>query len=457
MSAGHDVVVQDTASARLVERFSRFTCEKLPQSTVHALKRLLLDYLGVAIAGSNSDSGRIAREVALLDGGTPQATVIGDSRPATAAQAAFANAISAHSIELDDIDVLAYFHFSPPVYSAALAAGELQRATGKQLLVALAAGCELMGRVSKSTNPSLRDRNFHTTSTCGTFGAAIAAGLLWQLQPAQLVSALGLAGAQAAGILEFQGTSMQKRFGPGPAARSGLTAARMAQLGFAGQELIFEGRRGFLTAFSDKSDPGQLVAGNDEPYELLIEFKPYACARPIHNAIDCALEIRRAHQPELAAIAGIEVARHPSWAGKHGEKAPKSFHAAQLSLAYSTAIVLKEGRALLQEYSERNLSDPLLQRLMACTTISVDAALPRGVSCRMTMTMNDGRRHVAQVDFPKGSVEVPMSDAEIEEKFRGLATDIVGKQNADAIVQKVHGVEACRDIRELMALTRARD
>ena len=73
------------------------------------------------------------------------------------------------------------------------------------------------------------------------------------------------------------------------------------------------------------------------------------------------------------------------------------------------------------------------------------------------MTMNDGRRHVAQVDFPKGSVEVPMSDAEIEEKFRGLATDIVGKQNADAIVQKVHGVEACRDIRELMALTRARD
>lgn len=454
MSHATDTAVPDTASAKLVERFRTFTFENLPQATIRGLKRLLLDYLGVTIAGSGSDSGRIARQFALLDGGTPQATVIGDTRRAPAAQAAFANGISAHSLELDDIDVLAYFHFSPPVFSAALAAAELQNASGKQLLVALAAGCELMERVSRATNPSLRDRNYHTTSTCGTFGATMAAGLLWQLSPAQLVSALGLAGAQAAGILEFQGTSMQKRFGPGPAARSGLTAARMAQLGYIGQELIFEGKRGFLKAFSDHAEPGQLTAGIHDPYELLIEFKPYACARPIHNAIDCALQIRNRDHPALDQIASIDVARHPSWAGKHGEKQPRSFHAAQLSLAYSVAIVLKEGRALLREYSEENLANPLLQRLMACTNISVDAGLPRGVSCRLTMTMKNGQQHVAQVDYPKGSIEVPMSDAEIEEKFRGLSTDIVGGQNADAMVRLVHSIEACDNIGELMALTR---
>jgi 2-methylcitrate dehydratase PrpD len=448
-------VVPNTASAQLAARFRGFTYDSLPPSTVQGLKRLLLDYLGVAIAGSRSDSGSIAREFALLDGGTPQATVIGDTRLATAAQAAFANGISAHSLELDDIDVLAYFHFSPPVFSAALAAAEQQKASGKQLLVALAAGCELMERVSRATNPSLRDRNYHTTSTCGTFGATIAAGLLWQLTQQQLVCAMGLAGAQAAGILEFQGVSMQKRFGPGPAARSGLTAARMAQLGYVGQELIFEGKRGFLTAFSDKSDAGQLTAALDQPYELLIEFKPYACARPIHNAIDCALEIRRQHKPALSDIASIEVARHPSWAGKHGEKAPKSFHAAQLSLAYSVAIVLREGRALLDEYSESNLADPELQRLMAATNIAVDPSLPRGVSCRMTMTLRNGQRHVAQVDYPKGSIEVPMSDAEIEEKFRGLAAEIVGRRNADALVQKVRTVETLTDIGELMAHARS--
>ena len=95
--------------------------------------------------------------------------------------AAFANAISSHSIELDDIDVLALFHFSPPVYSAALATAEYAGANGKQLLTALAAGCEMMERASKATNPSLRNRGFHTTPTCGVFGATIAAGKLLKL------------------------------------------------------------------------------------------------------------------------------------------------------------------------------------------------------------------------------------------------------------------------------------
>ena len=142
-----------------------------------------------------------------------------------AAQAAFANAISSHSIELDDIDVLALFHFSPPVFSAALAAAEQHGANGKQLLVALAAGCEMMERVSRAANPSLRNRGFHTTPTCGVFGATVAAAKLQRLSPAKLTSAFGLAGAQASGLMEMYGPSMQKRFNPGPAARNGVTAA----------------------------------------------------------------------------------------------------------------------------------------------------------------------------------------------------------------------------------------
>jgi 2-methylcitrate dehydratase PrpD len=452
--SGHSM--QSSIAGQLVDRFRGFTYENLPDASLIALKRLLLDYLGVAIAGANSESGAIAREFALLDGGHEQASLIGDARGATAAQAAFANAISAHSLELDDIDVLAYFHFSPPVYSAALAAAELEKKDGRQLLVALAAGCELMERVSRATNPSLRDRSYHTTSTCGVFGATISAGLLWGLTPVEMVSALGLAGAQAAGVLEFQGTSMQKRFGPGPAARAGLTAARLAQLGFIGQELIFEGKRGFIAAFSDQSDSSQLTNDLHQPYPLLIEFKPYACARPIHNAIDCALEIRRAHRPNLAAIERIEVARHPSWAGKHGEKAPRSFHAAQLSLAFSTAVALKDGQALLEQYSDANLNDPLLQQITQRTYIVVDETLPRGVSCRITMSMDDGRLFTAQVDYPKGSIEVPMSDSELSAKFIGLTAGLIGADRAAAIVSKVSAIEHCTDVRELMRLTRPR-
>ena len=168
--------------------------------------------------------------------------------------AAFANAISSHSIELDDIDVLALFHFSPPVYSSALAVADATQASGKDLIAALAAGCEMMERVSRAANNSLRNRAFHTTPTCGVFGATIAASKLLRLNAEKITNALGMAGAQASGLMEMYGPSMQKRFNPGPTARNGVTAALMAQLGFTGADTIFEGERGFLRAFAGRHD-----------------------------------------------------------------------------------------------------------------------------------------------------------------------------------------------------------
>ena len=230
----------------------------------------------MALAGSQTESGQVAREFAQSSGGKAEATLIGDAVRVPAAQAAFANAISSHSIELDDIDVLALFHFSPPVFSAALATAEHQGAHGRQLLVALAAGCEMMERVSRAANSSLRNRGYHTTPTCGVFGATVAAGKLYRLAPAKLTSAFGLAGAQASGLMEMYGPSMQKRFNPGPAARNGVTAALMAQFGFTGADTIFEGERGFLRAFTDQSDASQLVARLDRPARHRV---PYSCAR----------------------------------------------------------------------------------------------------------------------------------------------------------------------------------
>lgn len=438
---------------QLAMHFSAMRYRSLTDQTRTAMKRLLLDYLGVAIAGSHSESGEIARRFVKDDKGRADATLIGDGSKTPAAQAAFANAIAAHSLELDDIDVLANFHFSPPVFSSALAAAEVNRASGQDLLSALAAGCEMMERLSRAANPSLRERNYHTTPTCGVFGGTVAAAKLWRLPPGKLVSALGLAGAQAAGVLEFQGASMQKRFGPGPAARGAITAVRMAELGYTGQEFIFEGKRGFLRAYTDSYDLAELTAGLGKPYRLDIEFKPYACARPIHNAIDCALDIRTRHKPRLEDIQRIEVARHPFWASKHGEKTPRNFHAAQLSMPYSVAVALKEGAALLAQYTTARLRNAVMKSLMEKTFITVDETLPRGVSCRMTVTMVSGEKLVSQVDYPKGSIQVPMSDAEIEQKFRTLAVPVVGEQRADQISRMVWSLPTLPDIGRLMRLT----
>jgi 2-methylcitrate dehydratase PrpD len=445
-----------TAAHQLAARFTALTLNRIDAQSRIAVKRLLMDYLGVALAGSQSESGKIARRFAKEHGAKPQARLIGDSARVDITAAAFANAISSHSIELDDIDVLALFHFSPPVFSAALAAAEYTGANGKQLLTALAAGCEMMERVSKATNPSLRNRGFHTTPTCGTFGATVAAGKLLRLSTDKLVSALGLAGAQASGLMEMYGPSMQKRFNPGPTARNGVTAARMAQLGFTGADTIFEGERGFLRTFSDATEPSALTSDLAQPYALLIEFKPYSCARPIHNAIDCALDVREKNGFNVGNVEAIHVARHPDWARYHQNKAPRTYHEAQVSLPFSVAVAMIEGKALLKQYSDRNIRNAQVKRLMESVTISEDAALPRGVSCKMTVTMRGGSALKSQVDFPKGSIQNPMSVREMHAKFESLAAPVIGARRAASLAEQVMDLEAVSVVAGLLKMTAAR-
>ena len=264
-----------------------------------------------------------------------------------------------------------------------------------------------------------------------------------------------MAGAQASGLMEMYGPSMQKRFNPGPAARNGVTSALMAQLGFTGADTIFEGERGFLRAFTDKSFPEQLTVDIGKPFKLDIEFKPHSCARPIHNSIDCALEIRRRDNPDLAAIERMDIARHPDWGNYHLNKTPQTYHEAQVSLPYATAVALKEGQALLAQFTDEKLKDLQLNDLMGRMHVSLDSSLPRGVSCRMTMTLRNGTKLVSQVDYPKGSIQNPMSDEELHAKFESLAAPVVGAARVQQIAAKINGLEQCADVGELMALTQA--
>ena len=445
--------MKQTIATRLSEHFTAMRYNGLPPESRHAVKRLLLDYLGVAVAGSRSDSGRVATRYVRAIGGKPQASVIAGGFKVPMETAAFANAICSHSIELDDIDVLALFHFSPPVYSAALAAGEAANASGRDLITALAAGCEMMERTSRATNNALRNRGFHTTPTCGVFGATVAAGKLLGLDAEQLTSALGLAGAQASGLMEMYGPSMQKRFNPGPTARNGVTAASITRHGFTGADTIFEGERGFCNAFSGDAEPARLTQGLQRRYKLDIEFKPYSCARPIHNAIDCALEIRNQHKPDLNRIARIVMARHPDWAHYHQNATPRTYHEAQVSLPFSVAVALRDGQALLKQYSDANIADPLIKRLSSRVQFVVDKRLPRGVSCKMTMESSDGGKFVSQVDYPKGSIQNPMSDAELRAKFNSLAAPVLGEKRAGQLADLVERVERLPSVRSLMRLT----
>lgn len=446
-----------TIAERLADHFTSLTADTIPSALMADVRMLVQDYLGVAISGSRTGSGRVAAQFAMESGGGEEAAVIGHGGRTGAMNAAFANAIASHSIELDDVDILALFHFSPPVISAALAVAEKVNANGRDFLVAAAAGCEMMARASDATNNSLRNRGFHTTPTCGVFGATVAAGLLLGLDRDQMVSALGLAGAQASGLMEMYGPSMQKRFNPGPAARNGIAAARMAQLGFTGAATIFEGERGFCRAFSDEADPGKLVQNLGTDFPVYIEYKAFSCARPIHNAIGCALDVREQMQGKPAStITAMTMRRHPDWAHYHMNARPSTYHEAQMSLPYSVAIALVEGGALPDQYRNDKLADPELLRLSDLVKVVPDATLPRGVSCHLTVETKDGQSYTSQVDYPRGSIENPMSPEDMDRKTRMLADPVIGDKAAQDLIGRVRDLEKAASIRDIMRLTAAK-
>ena len=436
----------------IAQHVAELDYRSIPAKLLEEMKILLFDYLGVALGGTETESGRIAAEFSRDLGEKGEATIIGFGYRVSAPSAAFSNAILSHSIELDDVDSLAYFHFSPPVFSAALAVAEREHAPGRDLLSALVVGCDLMARLSSAMNPSLRDRGFHTTPTCGVFGAAAAAAKLLGLRHEGITSALGLAGAQASGLMEMYGTSMQKRFNPGPAARGGVVSALLAQRGFTGAETIVEGERGFLRAYSDHFDRNKLVDGLGKEFPIFVEYKPYACARPIHNAIDCALTIKREHDVDPAQISAITVFRHPRWAKYHQIKKPRTYHEAQVSLPYGVAVSLAEGAAFLDQYTEEKLQDRLIRKLSEMVEIRTMDGLPREVSCRMELFLKDGSKCTSQVDYPKGSIENPMTSEDRRNKFQRLSVNVLDKDQQKRVEERVLRIEQEKDISELFDL-----
>ena len=441
----------ETAAEILADHFVGLKAGSIPTRHMNDAKTLVRDYMGVAVGGSRTSSARIAARFAEENGGKAEATLIGHGGKVPAVHAAFANAIASHSIELDDVDILALYHFSPPVVSAALAAAEASRSTGEEFVAAVVAGCEMMARVSNATNFSLRNRGFHSTPTCGVFGATIAAARLMGLDKDQTVSALGLAGAQASGLMEMYGPSMQKRFNPGPAARNGITSAAMAKLGYTGAATIFEGERGFCKVFTDEYDVTALTKNLGTEFPIHIEYKPYSCARPIHNAIDTALAVRAQLKEPVSAIASMHMRRHPAWAHYHLNTHPATYHEAQVSLPYSVAIALLEGSALPPQYQNDKLKNPEVLRLSEMLVVTPDESLPRGVSCALEVRTKGGAVLTAQVDHPRGSIANPMSEGDMNQKMHLLGDPVLGEKGVNTLTSLIAEVERLPNIDGLIA------
>lgn len=432
--------------------FARYFCEdfsydRIPKITKENVKKLLMDYLGVALKGTQTETGKIVRSYFADKGGISEATLFSSNIKIPAESTAFANAVCSHSIEMDDIDRLALFHFSPPIYSAALAVAEWKDVSGKEFITSVAAGVEIMERLSRALNPELRNRGYHTTPTCGIFGAVTASSMMMSLTEEQFISAYGLAGAQVAGVLEFYGESMQKRINPGPAAHNAILSAKLAQRGFTGADTIFEGKRGVCRVYSDKCDWTVLENFKQGDYIFEIEFKPYACARPIHSTIDAALSIRKQMAEKgktIQEIVKVDVYRHPWWADYHTEQNPKTYHDAQMSMCYSVALALVTGNNFFSDYIDtvQNRNEAVFELTKKVNSVRDDNSKnENSTGCWAVAVFTDGTEIKAEATYPKGSVENPMSAEEQMAKFQRLTDFKFSKSQTEELSNIIDHLE----------------
>ncbi len=438
----------------LVHECMKINFHSLPESTVDRVKYHLLDYVGVAARGSISDSSKFVHEFLSDFNHTGDgAVIIGTQMKALPGYAAIANGAASHSLELDDVANEASLHPAVVIMSSAFDAAHLARASGKQIIEAIVAGYEVMIRLGVCLDPAAHyQQGFHPTGTCGTFGAAMTAGRLFGLNEEQMVNALGIAGSQAAGSMEFlTNGAYTKRLHPGWAAHAGIVAALLAKKGFTGPDTIIEGARGFLKAYSPNSDVSKLLVGWAQPYKIeRTSIKPHACCRYIQGPLDCILQIVQEHQLkpddiEKVTIAmletGIPIVAEP----KDLKYNPKSVVDAQFSMPFGAAVAILYGKASLDEYTEHNLKQPqvleMMQRVHIVTDKELEREFPKKWPAKAWIHTKSGNIYHAEVEYPKGDPENPLTWDEMISKFNNLTSSIFSEQRRQQIIDRIRTLE----------------
>jgi 2-methylcitrate dehydratase PrpD len=430
----------------------------IPQDVKQDAKLCVLDWLGAALAGSLESPAKIITSIIREMGGSEESTMVGTPMRTSCVNAALANGICGHTVELDDIHEESIIHPAAPVVPAALAVAERSNVSGRDLITSVILGYELEIRIGAAMNPS-HYRFWHTTGTCGTFGAAAAAGKILGLDSRRMVNALGIAGTQAAGLVEVFGT-MSKSLNAGRAAMDGVLAALLAERGFTSSTAILEAGKGYCQAAAEEYDVNRITENLGTEFKLKNRvFKIHASCGHTHGAIDGILLLARKHGMKPDAVDEILVSTYPiavDTVGKNYE--PKTMSEAKFSLPYCLATALIYGKVGLAEFSEERLTDPKTLTLSRKVRLMVDQEYlnARLGPAKVTLRTTDGEEFSCRVDVPKGYPLNPISKEELEQKFRSLASLALPGRQVFEIVRTVNGLENLNELEPLADLLRKR-
>lgn len=417
---------------------------ELPERVREEAVRASLNFVGCALGGARHAAVLRTMAVAERFSGVERVSVIGHGDRLDALSAALVNCLSSSAHAFDDTHLASVVHPSGPVAAAILALAEGRFVSGPDFLLALVLGIEVACRLAATlvVPPAEAELGWYMTGvTCG-IGAAAGAARLLHLPPRQAGWALGIAAAQSSGFRQTHATMCTSLI-PGHAARAGLWAALLAEQGVTCSDHVFEGPRGFAEVFAPKAHLPAATDGLGTRWEMLANvYKPYPCGIVIHPAIDGCLEIAREPGFEATAIDQVNLGVHPLCLVLCDRPAPADGQVAQVSLQHWTAAALVRKAAGIAEGSDECVADPAVQAVRARVHATPDSSVGRDGAV-IRVKMRDGRLRERRIEHAIGSLERPMTDAELEAKFMAQALPILPEAKARALMS------LCRRLPEL--------
>lgn len=449
-------------AARLARYATGLTFERLTPEAVHEVKRRVIDSFATAVGAMPAEAYQIARRCALRVSGNPGASILGGGETSPE-WATFVNGLLIRYLDFNDTYLSKEPAHPSDNLAPVLAVGEAVGASGRDLITAAVLAYEVQCRFCDAA--SLRAHGVDHV-TYGAISSAIAAGKLMKLDEDKLTHAIGIAGVCNVALRQTRSGELSawKGCAFANAARNGVFAATLAADGLTGPAPIFEGDLGFFRLVTQEAfDPAPFGAalGNIDGFMInktYIKFWP--AEYHSQSAIDAALRLRKDLHGDVSHVTAIDIDTFEACyniIGKYPEAwAPKTRETADHSLPYCTAAALLDGDVYLETFDEARFTDPTLLDLTAKVQVHLDDALsvryPKGIPNRLTVTLSDGRKLVHEVEFPRGHAGNPMTDHEVEAKFRRAVEPRYGKPTADRILARCWGLESLTSVKELIAL-----
>lgn len=454
---------------QLAEFVANVRYDDLPQDAICAAKKCILDAIGVALLGSSTNWGREIRDFIVGVAGKPQASLIGCGDRVSCLDAAYVNGIFAKINDFDDGHrLLAMYHLGPTVVPASLAVGEWHANSGRELITAVVVGYEVGIRLGAAMDVSRKISRPNPNASCGVMAVVASVSKLLGLDVERILAAWNIAAFEMPLAMEKQNRiSSLRTVITGSTARTGVLASLMGKhLSLLGSGMTFEGNDGYCKQLSGTCRPRKLVEKLGMHYHITGSyFKPYPSCRFTHPAITAVLNLLEEHRLNVREIKKVVVRIGAEGCSLNtipllSDAVPEHEQqtSAKFNIPYLVASTLSMGRLGIGQFEKDALADPEVKLLMGKVEVVHEPrydAMPLRMPALVKVTTGNGREYVAQVDYPKGEPEDPLSEAEFREKFRTLASRVLPTHKVDCLEKGLDLLEGTGNIRDLLVnLTR---